>query len=148
MVAHQDRRVATAKAEASWSACCLPSTTLALPCRLNPIPCNIRATARSEIGCPVLVNAAARLRVDLVVHTSNDIGSPRVSGSTNAFSATANSGSVSASFLRPPPGARTRPDPVATLPHPAADDVAAHPDAHATPRTFVLRTPQPAHHRP
>src|SRR6266536_2107280 len=78
------------------------------------MPCNIRATARSEIGCPVLVNAAARLRVDLVVHTSNDIGSPRVAGSTNALSATVNSGSVSASFLRPPPGARTRTDGAAT----------------------------------
>ena len=70
--------------------------------------CNIRATVRSETGCPVSVNAPARLRVDLVVHTSNDIGSPRVSGSTNALSRTVNSGSVSASFLRPPPGARTR----------------------------------------
>jgi len=49
----------------------------------------------------------AGLRVDFVVHTCNDLGSPRVPGSTSAFSCTASCGSVSASALRPPPGART-----------------------------------------
>jgi hypothetical protein len=76
--------------------------------------CNIRATVRSETGCPISVNAPARLRVDLVVHTSNDIGSPRVSGSTKALNAVVSPGSVSASLLRPPPGARTRTDGSAT----------------------------------
>ncbi len=82
--------------------------TLALACRLNPIARSIRATVRSETRCPAAVSAPARFRVDFVVHTNGDIGSPRVSGSTNAFSSDISSGSDSVSFLRPPPGARTR----------------------------------------
>lgn len=54
------------------------------------------------------MSALARCRVDFVIHTSADIGSPRVSGSTNALNCAASPGSVSANRLRPPPGARTR----------------------------------------
>jgi hypothetical protein len=53
-------------------------------------------------------SAPASFLVDLVIHTSSDIGSPRVAGSTSAFNAAVSSGSVSASFLGPPPGACTR----------------------------------------
>src|SRR5674476_72017 len=93
---------------ASRSACWLPSVTLALPCRLNPNDASIRATVRSETGCPTAVNTPARFRVDLVVHTNSDIGSPRVWGSTNAFNRASSPGSDSDSFFRPPPGPRTR----------------------------------------
>ena len=81
--------------------------TLALPCKLKPIPRSIRATVRSETGCPAAVSAPAKLRVDFVVHTNGDIGSPRVSGSTNALNSATSPASVSASLLRPPPGTRT-----------------------------------------
>ena len=87
---------------------------LGVALQAEPQPRSIRATVRSDTGCPAPVSASARLRVDLVVHTSGDIGSPRVSGSTSAFSAAVSPGSVSASFLRPPPGARTRADGSAT----------------------------------
>ena len=104
--------------------------TLALPCRLNPIARSIRATVRSETGCPPPVNASARFRVDFVVHTSSDIGSPRVSGSTSVVSSATSPGSDSASLLRPPPGARTRTDgsgsPV-QLPNPTRHGVRVHP---------------------
>jgi hypothetical protein len=53
-------------------------------------------------------SAPTSFLVDLVIHTSSDIGSPRVAGSTSAFNAAVSSGSVSASFLGPPPGACTR----------------------------------------
>ena len=81
---------------------------LGVALQADPSDASIRATVRSETGCPTAVNAPARLRVDLVVHTNNDIGSPRVSGSTNAFSRASSPGSDSDSFLRPPPGPRTR----------------------------------------
>ena len=58
---------------------------------------------------PCRVSSAARLRVDLVVHRSGDIGSPRSSGSTRASSARRSPGSRSAACLRPPPGRRARP---------------------------------------
>ena len=51
----------------------------------------------------------SQLLVDLVVHTTNDIGSPRVERSTSNRNATTRSGSVSASVLRPPPVARGLP---------------------------------------
>jgi hypothetical protein len=35
----------------------------------KPIARSIRATVRSETGCPASVSAPARLRVDVVVHT-------------------------------------------------------------------------------
>ena len=53
--------------------------TLALACRLNPSPRSIRATVRSDTRCPAPASASARLRVDLVVHTNGEVGSPRVS---------------------------------------------------------------------
>jgi len=49
------------------------------------------------------------LRVDFVVHRSDDIGSPRLSGSTRASNAGRSPGSRSAARLRPPPGRRARP---------------------------------------
>jgi len=79
-----------------------------LPCKLNPRSASIRATVRSLTRCQGLVNASARFRVDFVVQTSSDIGSPRVSGSTKALSCNNNPGSDSARLFRPPPGARTR----------------------------------------
>ena len=39
-----------------------PSMTLVLPCRLKPIACSIRATVRSDTGCPLAVSAPARFR--------------------------------------------------------------------------------------
>ena len=83
--------------------------TLALACRLNPCARSIRATVRSDTRCPPPANASARLRVDFVVHTSGEVGSPRVCGSTSARKAGASPGSFSVAGLRPPPGARTRP---------------------------------------
>jgi hypothetical protein len=58
---------------------------------------------------PWRVSSAARLRDDLVVHRSGDIGSPRSSGSTRASSAGRSPRSSAAAFLRPPPGLRARP---------------------------------------
>src|SRR5689334_17854614 len=69
----------------------------------------MRATVRSDTRCPAAVSASARWRVDLVVHTSGDSGSPRVCGSTSAVNAGPSPGSFSVAGLRPPPGARTRP---------------------------------------
>src|SRR5207249_11502184 len=66
-----------------------------------------RRSSDLETECPIAVSAPARFLVDLVVHTNSDIGSPRVTGSTNAVNAAASPGSVCASFFRPPPGART-----------------------------------------
>ena len=63
---------------------------------------------RAEQACPAAVSVPARFRVDRHVHCSGDSGSPRDSGSTSAMSAGPSPGSVSDSFLRPPPGARTR----------------------------------------
>ena len=82
---------------------------------------------------PAAVSASARLRVDFVVHTSGDIGSPRVCGSTSARKAGASPGSFSVAGLRPPPGARTRPagsDTALELPHPLGHRVRVHPGRH------------------
>ena len=84
--------------------------TFALACRLKPWARSIRATVRSDTRCPPAASASARLRVDFVVHTSGEVGSPRVSGSTSAVNAGPSPGSVSVAGLRPPPGFRTRPD--------------------------------------
>src|SRR3981189_742942 len=128
---------------------------LVLPCKLKPISRNIRATVRSETRSPAAASAPARSLVDLVVHRNSDMGSPRVSGSTNADSAATSPASVWASFLRPPPGARPRarrpgapPAPPARLPPPAANDPAAHPDEDATRHTGPPPTPRLPHHQP
>src|SRR6266699_2949530 len=94
---------------ASRSGCCFPSMVLALPCRLNPWACSSLSTVSAETGCPAAVSSSARFRVDLTVHRSGDIGSPRSSGSTRASSAGTSPGSVSARRLRPPPARRARP---------------------------------------
>jgi len=54
-------------------------------------------------------SASASFTVDFVVNRSSDIGSPRVSGSTNFSSSGHNSGSVASTDLRPAPLTRTRP---------------------------------------
>ncbi len=69
----------------------------------------MRATVRSDTGWPAAASAAASFLVDFVVQTNSDIGSPRVCGSTNALSCAASSGSVSVSFLRPPPAGAPAP---------------------------------------
>lgn len=68
----------------------------------------VRDHIRTDLVARV-VNSAARLRADRVVHRSGDIGSPRSSGSTNASNAGTKPGSLSDNRLRPPPGRRTRP---------------------------------------
>ena len=78
-------------------------------------------------GCPAAVSVPARFRVDRHVQRSGDSGSPRDSGSTSASSAGTSPGSVSASFLRPPPGARTRGSGLPwCLPHAARHRVRVH----------------------
>ena len=54
-------------------------------------------------------NSPASLRVDLVVHRSGYIGSPRSCGSTSTTSAGRSPASRSAASLRLPPGRRARP---------------------------------------
>jgi hypothetical protein len=78
------------------SGCCLPSRVLALPCRLNPSRRSKSATVSALTLYPWRVSSPASLRVDLVVHRSGDIGSPRSCGSTNASSAGTSPGSRSA----------------------------------------------------
>ena len=97
-----------------------------LPCKLNPRSASIRATVRSLTRCQGLVNASARFRVDFVVQTSSDIGSPRVSGSTKALSCNNNPGSDSARLFRPPPGARTRTAGLRLARQPTGDRVRVH----------------------
>ena len=82
---------------------------LALPCRLNPSSRSRSATVSAPTRWPWRVSSPASVRVDLVVHRSGDIGSPRSSGSTRASSAGRSPGSTSAARLRPPPGRRARP---------------------------------------
>lgn len=89
---------------------CLPSMVLALPCRLKPSCRNRSATVSAEARRPCLDSSSARPRVDLVVHRSADIGSPRISGSTKANSAGRSPGSRSAARVRPPPRRRVRPN--------------------------------------
>ena len=60
-------------------------------------------------GSPALPSSPARFPVNLVVHTSGCIGSPRVSGSTSLRSASTSPGSRSVADGRPAPAWRTRP---------------------------------------
>src|SRR6266496_4468396 len=60
---------------ASRSGCCLPSSTLALACRLKPLSRNRSPTSGAEIRRPDAVNSAASVLVDFVVHRNGDIGS-------------------------------------------------------------------------
>ena len=94
---------------ASRSGCCLPSTVLALPCKLYPAAFSNRPTVTELTSCPALVSSPARCDVDFVVHRNADSGSPRVSGATNPSNAGDNPGSAACALGRPAPGARTRP---------------------------------------
>ena len=58
---------------------------------------------------PPAANPLARLAADLVVHRSNDIGSPRVSGATSQSNASRMPGCKRCTDGRPAPGALTRP---------------------------------------
>ena len=99
---------------ASRSGCRLPSTAREFPWVLNPCSCSIRSTAFLAHGCRAAVSSAAMPRTDSVVHVISDPGSPRVDASSRSRSAGINRGSRSSSFLRPPPGRRTRPGPASS----------------------------------
>jgi hypothetical protein len=100
--------------------------------RLNPCARSIRATVLSDTTRPSRVNASAKFLVDLVVYTSGDSESPRGSGSTSVLNAGASPGSVSLARLRPPPGARTRPDAPSNSRTPLAHSVGMNPVSCAT----------------
>ena len=92
----------------------LPSMVLALPCRLNPSSRSRSPTVSAPTLWPWRVSSPASVRVDLVVHRSGDIGSPRSSGSTSASSAGRSPGSSVGRPLAPParpprPAQRLRP---------------------------------------
>ena len=76
----------------------------AVPLLVQQPPGGLRAAP-----VPVRGQRPGQLRTLLVVQASGDSGSPRVESSTRASSAGTRPGSVSASFLRPAPGRRTRP---------------------------------------
>ena len=94
---------------ASRSGCRLPSVTLALAWVENPCSRSSRQAVCGLHACPCARSSPARCAALLVVHSSGDSGSPRLESSTRASSAGNRPGSVSASFLRPAPGRRTRP---------------------------------------
>ena len=94
---------------ASRSGCCLPSTVLALPCKLYPARFSNRPTVSALTSCPAVVSSSARRDVDFVVHRNADSGSPRVSGATKPSNAGTRPGSTTSAAGRPAPTARTRP---------------------------------------
>ena len=123
---------------ASRSGCRAPSAVLALPCSEKPSSVSSLATVSGPARWPCRVSSAARFRVDSVVHRSGDSGSPREAGSTSASSAGRSPGSVSASFLRPPPGRRARASgspPASSSAAPAATICRLTPAARATAST-------------
>ena len=82
---------------------------LAFACRLYPLAFNNFATVVGDTRCPVATSSPASFVVDFVVHRNDDSGSPRVTGSTNASSASHSVGSAAPAAGRPAPGRRTRP---------------------------------------
>src|SRR5262245_58611947 len=120
---------------ASRSGCCAPSLVVNVACNRYPACLSSRATVVLPTTNPAAYNAFTRWFNDFVVHRNGDIGSPRVSGATNASNASATPGCASSTAGRPAPAARTRPS--ATTPArisftPACTVVRETPDTRAT----------------
>ena len=121
----------------SRSGCCFPSIVAALPCVLYPSWRSSRATASFRHRCPCRASSPARFTSDFVVHFSGEPGSPMVLSSSSSSSAAVNPGSLSSSFLRPPPGRRARPG--ASAPSPSSSSACDTPAATVSSDTPAAR---------